>query len=136
MKLPLASRRLFYLCLSKLKRNSNPKNVEIFFDSKDEIIITVEEYMECGVAFDESYRQMIVGAKHLVGYVCTVNADIFYSNPENKLNIKNQDAPKNERLPLHRMLNINTVLPKWLYGCLMRLGFSLRSLPMNLPVKC
>ena len=100
MKLSLASRRLFYLCLSKLKRNTNPKNVEIFFDPKDEIIITVEEYMECGVAFDESYRQMIVGAKDLVGYVCTVNADIFYSNPEKQIEYKKSRRPKKRSFTL------------------------------------
>lgn len=100
MKLPLASRRLFYLCLSKLKRTSNKKNVEIFFDPKDEITITVDEYMKCGVAFDESYRQMIVGAKDLVGYVCTVNADIFYCDPEKNIEYKKSRRPKKRSFTL------------------------------------
>lgn len=100
MKLPLASRRLFYLCLSKLKRNSKPDNVEIFFDPSDEIIITTEEYMQCGIEYDESYRQMVAGAKDLVGYVCTVNADAFYSDPEKRIEHPKSRRPKKRSFTL------------------------------------
>jgi hypothetical protein len=66
----LAARRLIFMCLAQLERESSKESVFIKFDASKAFIISVKDYAElCGIDYSAAYRQVVEGVKELRGYV-------------------------------------------------------------------
>ncbi|MGF1907496.1 replication initiation protein [Aliivibrio salmonicida] len=66
----LGARRLMFICLAQLERESSKDNVVIKFDSSQSFLIRVCDYAElCSIDYSAAYRQVVEGMKELRGYV-------------------------------------------------------------------
>lgn len=67
MGMSLPARRLLYLCLERLYRESDRDSVVIKFDSSQVFTIAVNDYAKaCDIDYSAAYRQMVSGADCLM----------------------------------------------------------------------
>lgn len=103
MKMSLSARRLFYICLSQIKREYKGDDTILKFDHNQTIKISINEYSElCDIPLSEGHRQAVEGAKDLMKTIFDVPNDIFYADPVN------ETRPLNRKRNKRRLFNIVT----------------------------
>ena len=74
----LSAKRLFFMCLSQLERDSTKDNILIKFNAEKLFSITVKDYAElCAIDYSAAYRQMVEGVEELRGYVLKANQGLL-----------------------------------------------------------
>lgn len=66
----LSAKRLLFMCLAQLERDSKKDSVVIRFNADEPFTITVKDYAAlCDIDYSAAYRQLVDGTKELRGYV-------------------------------------------------------------------
>ncbi len=74
----LPAKRLLFLCLSELKRESKKDNVQIRFNADQVFNIDAKDYSYlCNIDYSVAFRQMVNGVKDLRSYILEVDQGLL-----------------------------------------------------------
>ncbi len=80
----LSAKRLFFMCLAQLERESSKNDVLIKFDSSKSFLIQVKDYAAlCEIDYSAAYRQVVEGVEELRGYVLRPSQGLLRKQDEN-----------------------------------------------------
>jgi plasmid replication initiation protein len=80
----LSAKRLLFMCLAQLERESSKDNVSIKFNADELFTITVKDYAElCEIGYTSAYRQVVEGIKELRSYLLEAEQGLLKKKEDN-----------------------------------------------------